>query len=191
MRAVVLYEDQRGPTKEFGLHNLVASCIADRRGETVWIVRRQFAAIPKKGNSKLLKACKEDEQLAGSGQKVIAVFDGDEVRAMLGLPTTACRTLIKQKIEAGCPFAEQLSVVLLEDNIESVIAALRRCEGTAPETARAEAERSHGNLESRDRLLNTLAYDVERRALRDCVLREMPSLERLVSTLAALLPVGT
>jgi len=188
--AVVLYEDQRGPTKEFGLHNLVASCIADRIGETVWVVKNALPAIPKKGNGKLLKACREDEQLAASGRKVVAVFDGDEVRALLGLPATACRTLIRERVEADCPFAGQLVVVLLEDNLESVIEALRRCEGAPLETAKAEAERSHGSLESRDRWLNALAYDLERQAVRDCVLREMPSLERLVTSLASLFRIA-
>lgn len=186
--AVVLYEDQRGPTKEFGLHNLVASCVADRTGETVWAVKSGLPAIPKKGNGNLLKACREDEQLAASGRKIVAVFDGDEVRPLLRLPADACRTLVRERVEEGCPFAGQLVVVLLEDNLESVIEALRRCEGAAPESARAEAERSHGSPESRDRLLNALAYGPERRAVRDCVLREMPSHERLVTTLASLLP---
>lgn len=186
--AVVLYEDQRGSTKEFGLHNLVASCIADRTGDTVWAVLPGLLAVPKKGNGNLLKACREDEQLAARGRKVVAVFDGDEVRPLLRLPADACRTLVRERIEEGCPFAGHLVVVLLEDNLEGVIEALRLCEGAAPESARAEAERSHGSLESRDRLLNALAYGPERRADRDCVLKVMPSLERLVATLASLLP---
>ena len=38
--AVILYEDQRGPQKQFGLHDLVLACVADELGCDVFGISR-------------------------------------------------------------------------------------------------------------------------------------------------------
>ncbi|MET0406097.1 MAG: hypothetical protein ABW123_27010 [Cystobacter sp.] len=183
MRKVcVLYEDQRGPTRGFGLHELVKACVRDvleedSRSEVDEALKD---CRPLKGTPKLLKACREDiDLIANDGRSVIAVFDNDRIRGDLKLPRTAPDERVIQSIR-GERGDKRLHVVLLKQNMESVIKAVRRCDvSLAP--ARLDAALGKDLLE-RDALLMTLAADLKR-PIRDCVLGEMPSLRELVALL--------
>jgi hypothetical protein len=60
MKIAILYEDQRGPVRDYPLHTLVCACIADRSDRPITEIQSLLRAIPKKGNSKLLEACREE-----------------------------------------------------------------------------------------------------------------------------------
>jgi hypothetical protein len=73
-RVCVLYEDQRGPTRGFGLHELVKACVRDSLKDSP---RREVDGAlddcrPMKGMPKLLNACRQDiDLIAGDGRSVI------------------------------------------------------------------------------------------------------------------------
>lgn len=188
MIATVLYEDQRGPTNEFGLHRLVVACVWDR----VTIARPELQrfelekllkdARPLKGSGNLLTACRRDAQLIShKGQPLFAVFDNDEVRRLLRLPADAEETVVAQKILEGSTAPERVRVHLLRENMESVVTAVREC---APSlTPEAVANALAKSLSDRDIVLRAVARE-ERRVVRDCVLQRVPSLARMIDDLA-------
>jgi hypothetical protein len=74
--ATVLYEDQRAPQKtRFGPHALVIACVADETGSDRWALEKRIEGIPKKGDSKLLRAHPEarDQILHAASAADVAV----------------------------------------------------------------------------------------------------------------------
>lgn len=77
----VFYEDEAAAEiKEFGAHLLLCACVADRMGnKTLWDVRRDLDGQPKKGDSKLLAACRL-HAARDVDEVVFAVFDTDQLQ---------------------------------------------------------------------------------------------------------------
>lgn len=190
--ALVLYEDSRGGGGDFGPHELLASLAADERGVDVYAVLRATKAMPMKGVGNLLKAVKDLDRLqsfAPSGAPILLVVDGDKIRDHLKLPPNAAAATVESVIRGRCNQPDRLRVALLEDNVESVIEAVRDCD--QPPTLPREwiDDALAKDINARDLILIKVARDPIRRALRDCVRKRMSSLEPaiafVVSRLAA------
>jgi hypothetical protein len=185
MRKVcVLYEDQRGPRKGFGLHELVKACVCDVLGESnPWLVHQALGDCrPMKGAANLLEACRQDVDLiASDGRSVIAVFDNDKIRDLLKLPPNASEERIEQKIREGGRDTRRLSIILLKQNMESVIEAAKACDPSIDSNRIELALRKKDPLE-RDALLTGLTGELMR-SIRECILGKMPSLRSLIDLL--------
>lgn len=185
---VILYEDRRGPQREFGLHNLVLACVADELGGDVYSLdlASKLDGRPMKGVSNLLKSCRRDvRRLGPRGQRVFALVDDDEIRTQLkheGVPRNADDVAVIDAIKAPgkCVAPEQLEVILLKENTETVIEAVRDC-GAGVSVERALQK----DINARDQVLNHVAW-LSTRSIRDCIRRKVHALERLVTALAVL-----
>ena len=98
---VVFYGDQATQIKEFGPHNLLCACVADRLGLGVWAIRRRTNAIPCKGDSKMLARCKAEGARYGDGK--LALFDADKFPRLLKLPGNALCVDLKKHWAEQCP----------------------------------------------------------------------------------------
>ena len=177
--AIVLYEDQAVPTHQFGLHKLVKACAWDEiRSATE---RHVFESLVDhrslKGNSKIIKNATELLALE-PGCHLIAVFDSDRVREMLGLSADAPDDDVIKAILVNCKAsAERITVHLLNKNTESVIEAVRECarklgNSLDPELLEQALRKDRA---ARDVLLNIVSRESEL-AMRDCIRSDMPSL---------------
>lgn len=190
--AVILYEDRRGPQREFGLHNLVLACVADELGGDVYALdlAGKLDGRPMKGASNLLKSCRQDvRRLGPRGQRVFALVDDDEIRTQLkheGVARSADDMAVIGVIKAPgkCVAPEQLEVILLKENTETVIEAVRDC-GADVAVERALQK----DINARDRVFNHVAWR-STRSIRDCIRQKVHALERLVTALAALVRAG-
>jgi hypothetical protein len=184
MRKVcVLYEDQRGPTKRFGLHELVKACVYDLLGETEpWRVQQALADCrPMKGSAKLLEACRRDiDLIASDGRSVVAVFDNDEIRTDLKLPRNAPDERVVQKIREGGKNTDRLFIVLLKQNMETILEAVRDCDRSVEPRSIELALKKH--MLERDILLTDLTSALKR-PVRECILEKVPSFRDLVELL--------
>lgn len=184
---VILYEDQRGPTKEFGLHNLVTACVSDLLGKTLQdhTFRQLLDGRPMKGVDKVLRSCRSEvPRLAPQGQTVFVLVDDDQVRRRLrgeGISESAPASDVVQAIKARSSKPDQLEVVLLEKNLETVLEAAGECDKDLSQPLLVDALRKAPA--ARDRILNTVAWRGDR-AARDCILGRVPSLRRFVQALA-------
>ncbi|MCP3144369.1 hypothetical protein [Pyxidicoccus xibeiensis] len=183
-RVCVLYEDQRGPRQGFGLHALVKACVADGLASQ----ERHFieAALrdyrPLKGYANVLKACREElEDIAPDGRPVIAVFDNDKIRHLLKLAKTAPDERVEQEIRKGSPPSGRLSIVLLKQNMESVLTAAHACYPSI-DPKRIELATVKKDLLERDAILSSVTSE-QLRAVRDCILQQLPSFRALVDLL--------
>jgi hypothetical protein len=168
---VILYEDQGGPRKEFGLHNLVIALVNDQLDNDFWTLRKGALkdGRPSKGNTKLLQWLKDEKELTrmmGGGRPVIAVFDADKP------PFT------EQKLAEYRSANTLLHIALLESNLETIIQAVADCEPALPAGLVTSAIRQKDH-NARDGILNRIAMDEHRRDVRDCVRGKVPSLRNL------------
>lgn len=185
--AVVLYEDSadKGQINNYGLHRLVCQCVADRMQEPSprKLAKDHFQAIPCNGIEKLQARLKDDGDMLGKGgRRIIAVPDGDKIREKLGLPSSACRSQVVQIVRRLVVSQTPLSVVLLERNLESVLAAYLD-DRWPPESQRLRALHAL-SLGERDKSLHRAA-DGDR-SQRDRILQRVPSMARLVGQLESL-----
>ena len=87
-RVTILYEDCRGPARGFGLHELVLSAVHDifvERGTAIerHVLNRRIIAIPKKSDTKVLAAIKEDaERIHGGRSAIVAWLDDDQIHRL-------------------------------------------------------------------------------------------------------------
>lgn len=189
--AVILYEDQRGPQKQFGLHNLVVACVSDDLGADVYALKldQKLSGRPMKGVSKLLASCRQDvRRLGPQGQPVFALIDNDAIREQMkheGLSPSADEAAVIRAIKAPerCKAPDQLEVLLLVENTETILAAAAECDPEIAAVAVEQARRKDTN--ARDKILNHVAWGLGR-AVRDCVRSRVPALARLVERLSAL-----
>lgn len=207
----VCYEDRGGDRKEFGLHNLLLACLEDRRTAANkvhlldrWILAQCVEKQPKKGDSRLLQAvCRRLEVTAPDCHSVVALFDDDQVRRLLGMKGEATGesvvSEIRRRSAAASPGSrlDKLQVVLLERNMETVLreaASALQAAGLPSEHA-AKVKRGHKpKPDVRDALLGDLAKrgqtegeQAARRQVRASVLKRIPSLEALVALVDSLL----
>lgn len=175
----VLWEDQRAPSRDFGPHRLLLSCLADDVEERLehWLLDKLVRPIPKKGNSSVLKALKEDlEKLQGL---TCAVFDRDKAHLLWGKAhePARCRTAILAKIKGDA--SGEYEVILLEDNVETLFDVCQQVLGEAP--------RKKGEKPSRDERDACLRRAAGRPEARRKVRHEVPSFDRLVKRVGRLL----
>lgn len=175
----VFYEDQAGgEVKEFGPHLLLCACVSDRLGsKSLWEVRRLLDGQPKKGDSKLLAACKKHAERDGD-ELVFALFDADKLHIRLGIPKGPLPDL-QATLRARIGSAK-VRPFLLEHNLESLVQATAGCleppfEGSIP--------KRHNE---RDKLLARAAN--ASRSVRDCITRAIPSFGAMVEAIARALP---
>jgi hypothetical protein len=189
LRIVILYEDQRGPTKDFGLHKLVEACVFDVIHGERHLLGRALEGRPMKGDSQLLKSCREDvADISPGGHPVFAVFDNDKVRRLLKLPREADEETVVQAIKKGATAPDQLAIVLIEKNMESVVEAAGACDPSLGAGILDDALRKK-NLAARDIVLKEPAKG-GKRSVRDCILDKVPSLKRLIDQCASCLIQG-
>lgn len=182
----LLYEDQRGAQNQFGLHELVKSCVHDLVGGERYLLEQALRDCrPLKSDTKVLLACREELPLiAPDGRVVVAVFDNDRVRRLLKLPTRATAEQVRAAIRSGCSAPEQLEIVLLIENMETVLRAAATCDAGIDPALVDQAVRRKSPL-ARDAILNDIAR-AEKRAVRACVLMSMDSLREMVERVARL-----
>ncbi|MBA3550135.1 MAG: hypothetical protein H0T76_26960 [Nannocystis sp.] len=184
----IMYKDQQAAdASDLGLHLLVSRCVLERLGwkEERWYeLRRHLIGQAKKGDAKLLAACQNANE-ARNFRHVFAVFDDDEVRTIkpLALSPNACKVQVRAAILATSPYRNDLGVVLLGQNMESVVAAVQRCKCAAVPEKKLK-------LPERDAVLASIAWREEDAPRRACVLQAVPSLEYLVARLAKIIGAG-
>lgn len=171
---VVYYEDQaaRGDIQEFQPHNLVCGCVADRLGRTIFDVRSSLRGEPKKSDAKLLRACERVAAEPGWDLDVIAIFDADRIAPRVGLPRGTEDDSVLAELRRRAP-SPRVHPFLLHDNLESVVDAAARCLDWDPPPPLPK------DLMMRDRVLKRAAFSPTH-APRDCVLKAVPSLARVV-----------
>lgn len=154
----ILYEDQQAEdTSNFGPHVPVLRCVLDRLDwpeARYFELQRYLSGQPKKGDKKLLAACRNARE-ARNFRHVFAVFDADKVRSIesLGLSPGACKQQVRSAIQSSSPYGAQLRVVLLERNLETIVAAVQRCRAL-PQTGKLK-------LPERDAVLASIAWRAE------------------------------
>ena len=182
--AVILYEDNRGAEKGFGLHALVVACVADDLDVETFTLTKKLDGRPMNGVANIVRSCRRDvHRLAPRGQIVFALIDNDRIRDHLsGVDARAENSVVERVIKSQSDAPAQLEVFLLEKNTETVIEAAKRCDPSLPEDAVVQALRK--NLAQRDRIFNNVARG-RARAIRDCIRGSVPALHRLVIALCA------
>jgi hypothetical protein len=185
-KVTILYEDKvQGVVKEYGPHALVSQCVCDRLNLAPWEMK-SLVPNPRNGNGNVRKDCAQNPpKVARDGGLVFAVYDADRVRELVGLAGTACKADVKTKLLQECPWNDRLRIVFLEKNLETVLRAVRACDPSisSEEQWRRAIERK--DLSARDIILKAVASpSPPARALRECVLREVPSLAYLVQKIA-------
>lgn len=177
---LVLYEDSPGALPvAFGPHRFVLQCLADRLGLPWWELGGLVLGQPKKGNSQLRRACRE-ARLYDLNRVVIAVYDDDRIRTMLGVAADACIQQVTGALRKEAVRPERLRVVLLERNIDDVVRAVQACR------AAEGVQHRKPTPDERDLILKDAATPANRH-VRECVLQRVPSLAYLVDKLAATL----
>jgi len=156
----ILYEDQRGPRQGFGLHALVKACVFDAiNGERHRVEGSLGDHRPLKGVENVLKACRDEfELIAADGRTVIAVIDNDQIRRHLKLPRTAADDLVEREIRRGCKAPDRLAIVLLKQNMESVLDAAAACD-PGLDSGRIERAIRHKDMLERDAILVELSRE--------------------------------
>lgn len=170
----IFYEDDWGQVKEFGLHELLVACVADETGADSWALRGRFEAIPKKGDSKLLAACRDDVPNMPDAL-IFALFDADKLRVLLSLPGQPTVDERLAALREHCP-DPRLQLFLIDDNTETMVDAVADCLGVA---------RPAKNKLTRDRLLLRAARSPTSE-VRNCARRAVPSFDECVRRVAEL-----
>jgi len=183
--ATLLYEDQQGPSRQYGLHAFVMACVFDLVNGLRHRVEQRVDSRPLKGNGNLLKSTRnESSRIAADGRRVFSIFDNDRVRDLVGLPHSASESQVRQEIMAGCVAQPAPTIFFLKENTESVLAAALTCDPSLDPTLFGRAMGK--NLAERDVAFKQVATRATR-ATRDCILRSVPSVKELVEALASIL----
>ncbi|WP_437616211.1 hypothetical protein WMF20_20830 [Sorangium sp. So ce834] len=189
--AVILYEDQRGPEKEFGLHNLLVACVADDAGEDRFALRRKLDGRPMKGVQNLLRSCRRDiRRLSSKGQQVFALVDDDAIRHQLkheGITESADDAAVVRAIKDKCDAPERLHVFLLKENTETVIEAAEHCDKDLARSLVTQALQKDVN--ARDAIFNRISWQSDR-AVRDCIRQRVEAILEIVKALVTLVRAG-
>ena len=178
--ATILYEDQLAvQTKHFGLHELVLRCLGDRfSGLGHDDLRAMFQANPRKGAQNVRKECddpRKKEKLYRASPVLVAVYDRDKIRDVVASDTN-CKASLRDSLRSTSPWGPSLTVVLLEDNTETVLAAILQAQDRGAKLS------GKPRPDERDKILQSAAWGVS--AIRAEVLQAVPSLRYLVDKLA-------
>ncbi len=181
MRPVtILYEDTvGGPIKDYGPHNFVVQSAGDQLGKNRWEMSH-VTAVPLNGNSNVREACKrERSRFERSGARVIAVYDSDQIGGLIKLAQPWCKLRIRSMLLEQCPWRANLTVVLLERNIETLLEAICSPDPSiVPEELKNKAIH-HKKLDARDAILNRASQPAAR-GVRDAVRSIVPSFDYLI-----------
>lgn len=184
---VVLYED-KSPGRCFGVHKLLVSCIHDRLGGARSDMKAAIDGRPLKGNTRVLTACRDElEILTRGGTPLVAVLDDDKIRARVGLEAFATEPEVLRRIAEQYGSSPLLTVGLLKDNAETLVADANRAgvDVRSDKLDKALGKRGRRAPEARDSILNRVAFGEQR--YRDQILRLNSSFARIVEIVAALL----
>ncbi len=170
---------------------MVVACVADTAEgskQERWLLEKQLRGSPKKGKDKVYRECVEKlEKLTRSGGHVVAVYDADRAYQVGKLSKGACKRDVVAALRKDCSPQSDLSVILIEQNVESIVAEIRELR---PDLVEAQvfdsALRHKGSRAARDQVLGNAALRGNQ-ALREELQRRMPSLRYLVNRLAQLL----
>ena len=178
--ATILYEDRLAvQTKHFGLHELVLRCLGDRFPKlTHDELRVMFQANPRKGAQNVRKECEDGrkkEKLYRASRILVAVYDRDKIHDVVASGTT-CKVSVRDNLRSTSPWASNLTVVLLEENTETVLTAILHAKDRGAKLA------GKPRPDERDKILQSAAWGSV--AIRDEVLAAVPSLRYLVDKLA-------
>jgi hypothetical protein len=171
----ILYEDERGKVKHFPLHTLVCACVADAVGCGVEVIEPLLNALPMKGDSKLLAACKADIPDMRE-RDIFALFDADKLHRLLNqagdTPLPVLLDLLRSKIPDP-----RAKIFLLERNTETLVFAAADCLERDPPPTK--------NKVDRDKLLASAAWDPSRSS-RDCIRDKVPTFAEFIDALVPL-----
>lgn len=202
--ASVLYEDKAAPGeggRRFAVHQLVLACVADLlpHGDggprTIYDLREVIAGIARNGRDNVLKDCVADRwtKFSPGGQPVFAVVDHDRIHDTKGehalmVTKGACFTEIRKAFRKHVQESEQVRIILLRDNLESLFRVVHERglleQDMRPLLVRVIAKSGVGLID-RDTVLNALAF-ADDRGRRDVLCEAVPSFGYLVRSLAAL-----
>lgn len=184
----VLYEDQRGPRNEFGLHRFICQLVIDRAALTksVYEVERGLIrGIPLKGNGNVRRNCQNDlPKLAKQFRRVFAIYDEDRVPELVGLSRADCRPLLCGKLTENCQPTDVLEVVLLRWNQESLIEAIKSSGLVGHIDASVFDRALAKDLMARDSVFIQCATNTDPET-RTRLLPSLPDLDRLVTRICA------
>lgn len=178
--ALVIYEDSRGENGDFGPHELLMSLVADDIAGDFWKIRQACACVPANGITKALAAVASLSRFRGltkPGAPILAVFDNDAIREKLSLPSGATEAQVIGAIRNRCDQPGRLTIVLLQQNTETLVDAEADCAGSP---------RPRKGPNERDMALLRVARDATRRSIRDCIRQRVPSIEPAIAFLKPL-----
>ncbi|MBI5498107.1 MAG: hypothetical protein HY904_24100 [Deltaproteobacteria bacterium] len=174
--SIVLYEDQLGQqVTEFGPHVLLIQCVADLLEQSPHELKKRLVPRPMKGKEKVARCLLEDLQnLACDFAWILVLIDGDRLREIAQLDNPRNEGDIRRAILKRHPVDGQKVVpVVLENNMESLLEACRRCWPGLPVGRKAKPSPIE-----RDGVLNKIAWAPDM-GVRQCVLNGCPALEQL------------
>jgi hypothetical protein len=168
----ILYEDERGSVKDYPLHTLVCACIADRSNRPIADVQGSLRAVPKKGDSKLLEACRQEVERMRE-TTIFALFDADGLARLLRKPGDTPLPELHGALASSFPEGRP-RIYVLERKTETVVEATADClERPRPQTK---------NKIERDKLLAIGAWGS--REARACIRERVPSFAAFVDAVA-------
>lgn len=171
-RARILYED----SDIAPFHRLICACVDDACG-TPWTAANVVEGVSRRGVNKVLESC-ADERFFADGATVFALLDADDIRRALALPGNAAPATVDAALTAKCKAARGF---LLDRNLETVIAAIGDCASISSATLERALAKT---MVDRDGVLGKATHASP--AVRRCVLDKVPSLEKLVTALCAI-----
>ncbi len=182
----IFYEDSAAPgsVAGYGPHVLVRQCVADDLGVATWQLSH-LESIPRRGNQHIRAECRENpSRFVRDGRWAFAVYDGDRLATLLGQRGDACKTALKSALLSECKWREQLRIVVLERNLESLLRVVLKCAPEAADERTRALALERKSLAERDVILKCAAgAGAEGRRVRDCVRQAMPSFDYLIRKL--------
>lgn len=179
MTIAILYEDERGSVRDYPLHTLVCACVADRSDRSIAEIQPLLRAVPKKGDSKLLEACRQEVERMREAT-IFALFDADGLPRLLGKPGDTPLPELRAALRSLLPEG-RLQIFVLERKTETVVEAAADClERPRPQTK---------NKIDRDKLLSIGAWGS--REARTCIRERVPSFASFVDAVEDALMLGT
>jgi hypothetical protein len=183
--ATIFYEDARArQSKNFAPHRLILACVKDRLAERERHIELRdleelTVDIVMKGDGNLLSALRQDASDLSVRGPVYALFDRDRIHILLKISAradTICRPRIVREIVGHPPIVPERNIVLLEQNMETVINAC--CEAL-----QRPVFENKPNPQERDDAINPVVWGTIQQ--RNAVLSRVPSFARIVGFLAA------
>lgn len=176
MKITVLWEDRRGAaSKGFGPHELLLTCVADDLGIAREALKERILSHPRKGNTNVRKALRNELPRYTNHGPVIAVVDSDQLHDLWPPkpPPPTCTSGLVARFRQDA--AGDYDLVLLVRNMETLIQSV--CEAT-----RQRVPEGKPKPDERDGLLSRATWGTAdvRHALRD----GCPSFDRLVTRVA-------